>query len=172
MLEFQLYQVSSLVSHYNQLSTESSLPLTTPVDIYNHRILIHRMGRAGRVQPPCSTRTISEHKPGKDLQDHQFRQGLNFQRLSLHKLKTNRNQEKLGGWHSSLNTHRRRARPPQPSANAGTDGSPPPPPGRGHNAAPRTGPRQRPGGNAGNRLTSSRATAMAAPRGTSGTFRP
>lgn len=81
------------------------------------------MGRAGRVQLPCSTTAISEHKTGKDLQDHQFRQGLSSQCLTLHILKTSGNQKNLGGWQSSLNTHRRKVSPPQPSANAGTDGS-------------------------------------------------
>lgn len=54
MMEFQLYQVSSSVSHYNQLMTESSLPhpLSTAADMYNHRTLIHKMGRAGSVTTP------------------------------------------------------------------------------------------------------------------------
>lgn len=105
------------------------------------------MGRAGRVKLPCSTTTISEHKTGKDLQDHQFRQGLSFQCLTFHTLKSNRNQEKLGGWHSSLNTHRRRGRPAQPSAKAGTERLPASQPGPhrcpSHRAPPAPGEQRR-----------------------------
>lgn len=159
-MEFQLYQVSSSVSHYNQLMTESSLPHppSTAADMYNHRTLIHKMGRAGSVTTPLLNHGHLRARHWKRPPRSSIQTSFKLPVLNSSYITKQQNPGEAG----------RMAQLPQHSPPRGetcpapsTEGSRLPP-----------GPPRWARESAGTRLTSSRATAMAAPRGTSGTFRP